>query len=136
MSAALKRYDFPMMPDAALIAGAARGSVATLRFPIMKSHEADDVPQREWIPWSLIAPHDKQAQQNHGGQTLVRLAQRGGLDATEAVAVLEDADYRKKWPTMPPDRIGRRAVILSAIEMLEKLCASAETPNDKAERPD
>lgn len=128
MSAAPKRYDFPMMPDAALIAGAAHGSVATLRFPIMKFHEAD-VPQREWIPWSLIAPHDKQAQRNHGGQTLVRLAQRGGLDAMEAVAVLEDADYRKKWPTMPPDRIGRRAVILSAIQMLEKLCASAETPN-------
>ena len=129
MSAAPKRYDFPMMPDAALIAGAAHGSVSNWRFPIAKSWEVNDVPQREWIPWSLIAAHDKQAQRNHAGQNLVRLAQRGGLDAMEAVAVLEDADYRTKWPTMPPDRIGRRAVILSAIQMLEKLCASAETPN-------
>lgn len=41
------------------------------------------------LPWKIIAPHAKQAWANHG-QTLERLRERGGLDATEAVAVLED----------------------------------------------
>lgn len=45
------------------------------------------------LPWSLIAPHEKQAQQNHQ-QTLARLRERGGLDASEAVAILEDRSYR------------------------------------------
>lgn len=41
------------------------------------------------IPWEMIAPHEEQAQHNHGGQTLQRLAERGGLSAQEAVAVLK-----------------------------------------------
>jgi hypothetical protein len=39
------------------------------------------------IPWDMIAPHAKQADKNHY-QTLERLAERGGLTAEEAVAVL------------------------------------------------
>lgn len=49
------------------------------------------------IPWDMIAPHDKQAQANHGGQTIQRLYERGGLDATEALAVLEDKPF--PWRT-------------------------------------
>ena len=41
------------------------------------------------IPWDFIAPHDAQAQSNHGGQTLERLASRGGLAASEALDILE-----------------------------------------------
>ena len=44
------------------------------------------------IPWSLIAPHEKQAQANHG-QSLKRLAERGGLSAAEALCIIED----RKW---------------------------------------
>ena len=44
------------------------------------------------IPWAMIAPHDAQAQRNHS-QTLKRLAERGGLSAEEACAVLEDRGY-------------------------------------------
>ena len=47
------------------------------------------------IPWRIIAPHETQAQINHG-QTLDRLRERGGLDATEAVAILED----RRWHRM------------------------------------
>ena len=47
------------------------------------------------IPWSLIAPHESQARANHG-QTLERLAERGGLGSCEAVAVLED----RRWHRM------------------------------------
>ncbi|MFC5391644.1 hypothetical protein [Bosea vestrisii] len=44
-------------------------------------------------PFALIAKHEAQALTNHG-QTLERLAERGGLSAAEAVAVLEDRAYR------------------------------------------
>ena len=50
---------------------------------------------KEYIPWECIQPHEEQALKNHG-QTLKRLAERGGLDWTEALAVLED----RKWMNM------------------------------------
>lgn len=46
------------------------------------------------IPWEFIAPHERQAQINHGNQTLERLANRGGLSPDELVAVLEDREWR------------------------------------------
>ena len=70
-------------------------------FPIQRSWKrqpaghmgySDDGPR--CIPWAVIAPHERQAQMNHGGQTLAKLAQRGGLCASEAVAVLEDREWR------------------------------------------
>lgn len=45
------------------------------------------------LPWDMIAPHERQAQKNHS-QTLARLAERGGLGADEAIAVLEDREWR------------------------------------------
>jgi hypothetical protein len=48
------------------------------------------------IPWAVIAPHEEQARRNHG-QTLQRLAERGGLSPAEAVAVLTD----QPWRSMP-----------------------------------
>lgn len=47
------------------------------------------------IPWKMVEPHDEQSQRNHGRQTLRRLAERGGLSPQEAVAVLEDRDWRR-----------------------------------------
>jgi hypothetical protein len=38
------------------------------------------------VPWSLLAPHEAQARKNHD-QSLARLAERGGLDPTEMVAL-------------------------------------------------
>lgn len=46
------------------------------------------------VPWSLIAPHERQAQKNHD-QTLERLAERGGLDPSEMVAVIEDRPWHQ-----------------------------------------
>jgi hypothetical protein len=45
------------------------------------------------LPWSLIAPHERQAMVNHG-QTLERLAERGGLGFTEAEAVIRGMSWR------------------------------------------
>jgi len=46
------------------------------------------------LPWDIIAPHEKQAQKNHG-QSLYRLAERDGLGPDEAVAILEDRRWHK-----------------------------------------
>lgn len=46
------------------------------------------------LPWALLEPHERQARHNHG-QSLKGLASRGGLSHCEAVAVLEDREWRK-----------------------------------------
>lgn len=64
-----------------------------MNFPIMRVwHEKRDDTLRRWVPWEMVAEHEAQARHNHD-QSLARLAERGGLDAAEAVAVLEDRDW-------------------------------------------
>ncbi len=63
------------------------------QFPIQAASRGPRGPKS--IPWDLIAPHEKQALFNHGGQTLQRLAERHSLCACEAVAVLEDRSWRR-----------------------------------------
>lgn len=46
------------------------------------------------LPWAMLEPHAAQAERNHS-QTLERLAERGGLSACEALAVLEDRPFQK-----------------------------------------
>ena len=47
------------------------------------------------LSWSIIGPHERQAQINHD-QTLQRLAERGGLSPAEALAVLENRSVRSQ----------------------------------------
>jgi hypothetical protein len=42
-----------------------------------------------------VAPHEAQAQFNHGGQTLERLNERGGLSPYELYAVVHGLRYDK-----------------------------------------
>lgn len=60
--------------------------VDTARFKVLSSKPPAT------IPWSVIAPHEAQAQKNHY-QSLRRLNERGGLSWSEMIAVLED----RKW---------------------------------------
>lgn len=46
------------------------------------------------VPWWAMEPHGKQAERNHG-QTLERLAERGGLGPAEAWWVIQD--QRGDW---------------------------------------
>lgn len=62
------------------------------------------------ISWALIAPHERQALRNHS-QSLKRLAERGGLSACEAVAVLEDREWHK---------MTRKAAIARLNELIAK----------------
>jgi hypothetical protein len=61
-----------------------------------------DAPRE--VPWDFIEPHRRQALKNHD-QTLERLAERGGLDPTEMVAVLEDRHYRNIRQIEAVDRL-------------------------------
>lgn len=45
------------------------------------------------VPWAMIAPHEKRAMSNHGGQSLKVLDRRGGLSPLEMVAALEDKPF-------------------------------------------
>ena len=56
-------------------------------FPIMTKKG------KEYIPYDIIKPHEEQALKNHCGQTLDRLAERGGLSWAEAYAVLTDSNF-------------------------------------------
>lgn len=55
------------------------------KFPILGTGES--------IDWNLIAPHEKQAMENHWGQTLEQLARRHGLSWYELLCVLLDKPF-------------------------------------------
>ncbi len=56
------------------------------------------------VPWEFMAPHEAQARKNHG-QTLERLAERGGLGCDEAWVIvhglswdaLHAEEHKRKW---------------------------------------
>lgn len=54
------------------------------------------------IPFAMIQPHEAQALRNHG-QTLERLAQRGGLAASEAVAIIKGLSWRAVKTGVPTE---------------------------------
>lgn len=65
-------------------------------FPIMDSSVITQ------IPWDMLAPHEERAVKTHG-QTLERLAERGGLGCTETVAILDDKAFYDRWPVHKPE---------------------------------
>lgn len=87
------------------------------RFPIMLD------PVIAWVPWAVMAPHAEQARKNHG-QSLQRLAERGGLSCGEALAVIED----REWEHM--DRVvARQALRMHVVTH----AARPRLPQDTAE---
>ncbi len=97
------------------------------QFPIqVQWPERDYPPQRRSIPWDLIAPHEKQALENHCGQTLQRLADRMGLSSHEAVAIIEDKRYTARWKTTNGTTAAQHTQTLEAINRLEELCREFE----------
>jgi hypothetical protein len=63
------------------------------------------------IPWALLEGHEAQAAANHSGQSLERLAERGGVMPEEALAIIED----RKWERMP-----RTAATIKLREYMER----------------
>lgn len=82
-------------------------------------HEEDwpDSGHEEYVPYDIIAPHEAQALNNHG-QTLQRLAERGGLSWGELMAILTDSKWSTaiKWSTaFKGDRSKMRLAVLNYI---------------------
>lgn len=79
------------------------------QFPVLLSHR----PRHETlgcprsVPWSLLTPHEERAKMNHD-QSLERLAERGGLDPAEMLAILED----RRWKSMEFSEIMQRLTLL------------------------
>jgi len=86
------------------------------QFPIMLEGYGEG--SRTGIPWAVIEGHERQAQENHGRQSLAHLASRGGLSPCEAVAVLED----RRW---------QRMTEADALAQLTALVAAHESDNDR-----
>lgn len=91
---------------------------APKQFPIQADYGLRQTRRqlRTSIPWKMIAPHEAQAISNHG-QTLERLAERNGLSAAEAVAVLSGKGIM--WVT--------RQGVAEAEAMLEQLVKAFES---------
>jgi hypothetical protein len=86
-------------------------------FPIMGYHD---------IPWRAIAPAEKQAQENHG-QSLERLAERGGLSPCEACAVMQFRPWKKM-----DDGIAREVLDKLVLIELERQTKIAAHPQEQA----
>lgn len=71
------------------------------RFPVLRTLPRRDDRRPCDVPWSLLAPHEAQAMENHGDQTLERLAQRGGLSVREIWAVV----HGRRWPDVPSEDV-------------------------------
>lgn len=83
------------------------------------------------IPWSVIAPFEKQAQRQHS-QTLERLAQRGGLSVCEVISILEgDGDYFHYWSNR--SRKDDAANVLTLQGIVKELSAPSETQEERAD---
>ncbi len=67
------------------------------------------------VPWEFIKPHERQALYNHGGQSLARLSNRGGLSVTEALAVVKGLDYGRIRHT-PTNRLEIEDEFLKILE--------------------
>ena len=64
------------------------------QFPILFGYNYEQLNCPKSIDWDIIAPYENQALKNHGGQTLQRLAERGGLDPKELFFVLNNRSCR------------------------------------------
>lgn len=83
-------------------------------FPVLESVGSQPV----YIPYNIIAPHEAQAIRNHS-QTLQRLAERGGLDWTEVLAVLNDrtrAEMGYRFSLRPGEMEEAKEAVLAYIK--------------------
>jgi hypothetical protein len=66
-------------------------------FPVLRGgdwKEYDSLGCPRQVPWSILAPHEGWAQRNHG-QSLERLAERGGLGIQEMACIVTHVHWRK-----------------------------------------
>ena len=81
--------------------------------------------ERCFVPWKLVAAHTKQCSVNHS-QSVERLAERGGLCASELAAVLED----RPWRSMA-DAEAWSAVFNAAVTQLAPVEPAPKAPDTR-----
>lgn len=65
------------------------------RFPIMGKRIGT---RMGYVPLAFMRRFDSRARKNHGGQSIDRLKERGGLSAQEAMAVVQDVPWeQRRW---------------------------------------
>lgn len=80
-------------------------------FPIL-SPLGQRPEEKQRVPWDFVASHEAQALKNHG-QTLERLAERGGLSWGELLDVLES----RRWGTTR-DEVEAERLVRAKMEKL------------------
>ncbi len=70
-----------------------RGDEAEAEVARLKGNSFYPIQDGPVVPWSVMAPHEAQCQKNHG-QSLKRLAERGGLGAAEAYCIIKGLSLR------------------------------------------
>jgi hypothetical protein len=75
--------------------GMCQEHASPLLFEIQRPWELRNIADRvpSFVPWEFIRPHERRARANHGGQTLARLSERGGLSLKESLAVVTGRDW-------------------------------------------
>lgn len=70
------------------------------RFPVLSASRREVPEAPSDVPWALLAPYEENADHAHG-QSLERLAARGGLGVSEMVAIIDGVGLRGM---LRPDR--------------------------------
>lgn len=70
-------------------------------FPVLHSKDHSDTWAKE-VPWEWIQNYEERAKEMHGGQSLERLAERGGLTWTE-IFVISTAYQGRHWTILAID---------------------------------
>lgn len=91
-------------PERAFIAGHNYLNKYILSGEIEKPYPVLGGRQKEYIPFGVLAPHEEQALINHG-QSLERLAERGGLGWSEMLAILEDRKFKNIEESLAKKRV-------------------------------
>lgn len=61
-----------------------------MKFPVLRDYIANEYPDcPRYVEWELLTPHIRQVYINHS-QSLVELADRGGLSPGEIYAIMHD----------------------------------------------
>ena len=71
-------------------------------FPIMKGRYL------KAVPFAMVLQNEARAKENHGNQTVERLAERGGLSTDELAAVL----LNRKWADSTHDKWKAEQLVL------------------------
>lgn len=96
------------------------------------------------VPWSLVEPFERQAQANHG-QSLERLAERGGLSPFELWAVMHSCprdvaraqlsdETAHRWALSLVSLEDERDALRAQLERVRTMLARWETVSPRADR--